>query len=283
LFTYAPQALVQRPAAAAGPGALAVNAETGTSSMPRASSPALQRAMRSRLEGRAVATPIAAPRARASASSRVSAASIAVGVDDRVGGGRGQAERRRDRAGEAARRRAVVDIEQAARGDLAERRGQRARVGGELAAKMIDDAGVADEPPHLPAQRIEVVGVGSAGQQRVRAGIVGGIGEGLHRRLQQDLVAGFARRRRFALEVVAVGGEAERDGRRQPRDRVGGAGGVEAEAADQERHPRRVGPELGGGEDRPRVDLGGARAVGADARQQAEARFLDEPPVGGGG
>ena len=83
-----------------------------------------QRAMRSTLSGSAVATPIAAPwcaRQRFQRGQRgVDRLRRRVGVDDCVGAGRRQAERRRAPAGEAPRRGAVVEIEQAARGDFGE-------------------------------------------------------------------------------------------------------------------------------------------------------------------
>ena len=58
-------------------------------------------------------------------------------------------------------------------------------------------------------------------QQRLRAGIVVGIVERLHRHLQQNLVADAARARDEAVEVGAIGRERERHRARQLAEGIG--------------------------------------------------------------
>ena len=115
------------------------------------------------------------------------------GVEHDVGLGEGQVVGAGDLAGDAARRGAVVDIDQPALGGLAQHRRQRRFRRGEARAHVAGDADIALEAAHQPMQPVDILLGRERGQQRLRAGIVVGIVERLHRRLQQHFVIFRAR------------------------------------------------------------------------------------------
>ena len=86
----------------------------------------------------------------------------------------------------------------------------------------------------MPVQAVEILLGPERGEQGLRAGIVVGIIERLHRNLQQDLVALRARPLGQFAGVGAVGRERQRHRGRQFHDGVGGLGGADAEAADDD-------------------------------------------------
>ena len=152
-----------------------------------------------------------------------------------VGLGEGEVVGAGDLAREAARRGAVVEVDQAALGGLAQHRRQRRLGGGEARAHEIGDADIALEAAHQPVQAVDVLAGLERGEQRLRARIVVGIVERLHRHLQQDLVAFAARASGICSEIAAVGREGERHRSRQLAERVGGAARADAEPADHDR------------------------------------------------
>ena len=141
---------------------------------------------------------------------------------------------------------------------------------------IVGDADVALEAAHQPMQAVEVLIHAERGQQRLRAGIVVGIVERLHRRLQQHLVS-----RRRARSSPGV-----RRRRRRARTRRSPAPGSFCIAcwvtlALMPSPPITIairGPSLrpcerlhGAG-----IDFGRTRAVGRDARDGAVARRLEQ-------
>ena len=122
-------------------------------------------------------------------------------------------------------------------------------------------------------QPVDVLSGIERGQQRLRAGIVVGIVERLHRDLQQHLMTAGARTRDLTLEIAAIGRERERHCARQLADGVIGGAGADAEPADHDRDARRV-RLAGDGPDGAGEDVGRPRAVLRHLRQQAMARGL---------
>ncbi len=102
-------------------------------------------------------------------------------VEQDLGSGERQIVGAGDLAGETARRRAVVNVDEPPpRGFLQHRR--QSRFGrGEARAHVIGDADVALEAAHQPIQAIGILIEAQRGQQRLRAGIVVGVVERLHR------------------------------------------------------------------------------------------------------
>ena len=145
-----------------------------------------------------------------------------------------------DLAGDAARRRAVVHIDQPALGGFAQHRRQRLLGRGEARAHVARDPDIALEPAHQPMQAVDVLLGRERGKQRLRAGIVVGIIERLHRNLQQHFVIFSTRALRQLFEIGAVGRQRECHRRRQFGERIGGAGGADAEPADHDGDARRV-------------------------------------------
>ena len=222
--------------------------------------------MRSIVTGSALAAPIATPRLRAVASRRASALSIsaAVGTASSTASALAKATllRAGDLAGDAARRGAVVEVDQTALADLAQNRGERLIGRGEARAHQAGDADIALEAAEEPVQAIDVLLGRQRGQQRLRAGIVVRIVERLHADLQQHLVAFAARARDPALEIGAVGRERKGDRRGQLGERLGGAVRSDAETLDHDRDARLVGA-AGLRLDRARIDFGGRAPSGA--------------------
>ena len=138
---------------------------------------------------------------------------------------------------------AVVEIAEPALGGLADDRLHH-RVGDDEArAHEIGDPGIALEPAEVPVQPVEILFGRQRRQQGLRAGVVVGIIERLHRNLQQDLVALRARAFGELGGIRAVGRKRQRHRRRQLHDGVGGLGRADAEAADDDgddRHFRRL-------------------------------------------
>jgi hypothetical protein len=154
---------------------------------------------------------------------------------------------------DAARRRAVVDIDQAAMREFLQHRRQRRVRRRETRAHQVGDADIALHARHQPLQAVDVLRAGQRGQQGLRSGVVVGIIERLHRRLQQQLVAAGAGVGRDGDEVGAVGRERQRHRRRQGVDRLVGRRRADAEAADDQRDARRIDPA---GRDRHRLRVG---------------------------
>ena len=180
-----------------------------------------------------------------------------------------------DLAGEAARRRAVVDIDQAALCGFLQHRRQRRFRRGEARTHVVGDADIALEPAHLPGQAIDVLVEAERTEQRLRAGIIVGVVERLHRRLQKELVAVGACLGRKTLDVGAIRREGEGHRAGQLADRLTGDAGADAEAAEHDGDLRAgllARSRLGGAG----VDLGRAGAVGADARDRTVARDLQQ-------
>ena len=128
----------------------------------------------------------------------------------------------------------------------------------------------------MPVHPVEILFGVERGQQGLRAGIVVGIVERLHRNLQQDLVTLRPRPFGELAGIRAIGRERQRHRRRQLHDGVGGLGGADAEAADHDGDDRHLGG-LGavglGGIDRERL-----QAVG-DHRDHAVAGFFQKPRI----
>ena len=95
--------------------------------------------------------------------------------------------------GDAARRRAVVEIAEPALGRLADDRLHHGVGDDEARAHEIGYPGIALEAAEMPVQAVEILLGVERREQGLRAGIVVGIVERLHRNLQQDLVALRAR------------------------------------------------------------------------------------------
>ena len=110
--------------------------------------------------------------------------------------------------------------------------------------------------------------------------IAGPVRKVLHRRLQGGLVPRLPRFRSALLDSPAIGRKPKGHRAGQFGDRRFGSLGVEAEAPDHQRDPRRAGLQFRVEQHGPGVDLERPRAVGADARQRAGARRLDEARVG---
>ena len=116
--------------------------------------------------------------------------------------------------GDAARRGAVVEIAEPALGRLADDRLHH-RIGGhETRAHEIGDPGIALEPAEVPVQPVEILLGRKRREQGLRAGIVVGIVERLHRNLQQDLVALRARPLGQLGGIGAIGRKRQRHRRR---------------------------------------------------------------------
>jgi hypothetical protein len=99
----------------------------------------------------------------------------------------------------------------------------------------------------------------------LRAGIVVRIVERLHRRLQQNLVAGAARAPGKMIDVVAIRHKGKRHRAGQLADGVIADAGADAKPADDERDARRVGL-AGNGLYRLRIGFRRAHAVGGNFR-----------------
>ena len=128
----------------------------------------------------------------------------------------------------------------------------------------------------MPVQPVEILLGRERRQQGLRAGIVVGIVERLHRNLQQNLVALRARPLGELGGIRAVGRERQRHRRRQFHDGVGGLGGADAEAADHDgdhRHLRRLGAVGIGGIDGERFQ------PIRHHRDHAVAGFFQQPRV----
>ena len=108
----------------------------------------------------------------------------------------------------------------------------------------------------MPVQPIEILLGAERREQGLRAGVVVGIVERLHRNLQQDLVALRARPLGQFGGIRAVGRKRQRHRGRQLHDGVGGLGRADPKAADDDRHHGHFG-RLGavgfGGVDRERL------------------------------
>ena len=195
---------------------LIATAVIGTRMKPRPSTALAHSATRSIDAGSAEATPTALPCSRASASSLVSARSISCGRRHRVEHDLGLGERQvvgaGDLTGEAARRRAVVDVDQSAPRRFLEHRRQGLLVRGEARAHVVGDADITLEAAHQPIKAVEVLFHAERGQQGLRAGIVVRIVERLHRCLQQHLVSVGTGIGRQTVDVGAVGRERESHG-----------------------------------------------------------------------
>ena len=229
------------------------------------------------MPGKAEATPTATPRVRAIAS-RADKLALDIGaraaeVDDAVGLHHRHADCGADRLRLAARRRAVIEVEQPALADLAQKRQERPLVAGEARAHVVHHAGIGGHAAEVPAQILVARPPVGRDEQGVLAGILLRIARRLQRDLQDDLVAFRARLVDPALQARPVGREGERDALRQRRDGFLRPGLAEPHAAHDDRdaghagHGRR---RLAG------IDLAGATPVRRDARQRAEGGLLDQ-------
>ena len=175
-------------------------------------------------------------------------------------------------------RRAVVDIDQAALRRLLQHRRQRRLGCGEARAHEIGDADIALEPAHQPVQAVDVLLGRQRDQQRLRARIVVGIVERLHRDLQQHLVAVVARLRHRAVDLEAVRAERECHRARQLAHGRLRRGAADAEAVDDDRDARAV--RLAGQLGDAGIDLGRPLAVRSDLRDRAVARRFEHALLG---
>ena len=108
----------------------------------------------------------------------------------------------------------------------------------------------------MPVQPVDVLLGAERRQQGLRAGVVVGIVERLHRNLQQDLMALRARPLGQFRGIRAVGRKGQRHRGWQLHDGVGGLGRADAKAADDDRnhgHFGRLGAVGFGGVDRERL------------------------------
>ena len=151
-----------------------------------------------------------------------------------------------------------------------------ASVATKRAAHEIGDPGIALEAAEVPVQPVEILLGVERREQGLRARIVVGIIERLHRDLQQDLVALRARPLGQFGGIGAIGRKCQRHRRRQFHDGVGGLGGADAKAADHDgdhRHFRRLGAVGLGGIDGERLEPVG------DHRDHAVARFFQQARI----
>ena len=109
-----------------------------------------------------------------------------------IGLGEGKVLAAGDLCSKTAGRSAVIHLDQAAFGHFAQHRSQCLFGGGELAAHIIYQPDITLYPAHQPVEAVDILLVGERGEQRARAGIVVGVVERFHRRLQKQLRA-FAR------------------------------------------------------------------------------------------
>ena len=227
--------------------------------------------------------PTAKPRSRAVFSSRASARSISPrgrhGVERQIRLGEGQVAGAGDLARQAARRAAVLHIDQSALGGLAQHRRERCIRCREAAPHVVGDAHIALHAAHQPMQPLEVlVGIERC-QQGLRPRIVVRIVEGLHRHLQQHLVPAVARPRRQTLEIGPVGREPEGHRARKLGERIAGAERADPEPGHHDGDPRRVRP-IRHRLDGLREGIGRAGAVRGDPRDRAALGSLHEALVG---
>ena len=217
----------------------------GTSTKPRSSTFFAHSAMRAIVDRQRVGEPDRGSMfARRQFQSRQRAVDLdrcRHGIDHDVGFGEREVMAAGELAGDAARRSAVVYIDQPALGGLAHHRCQRWFGRGEAGAHVAHDPDIALEAAHLPMQPVDVLVGGERGQQRLRSRVVVGIVERLHRGLQQHFVIGRLRALRQRVEIRAVGCDGQRHGCRQFRQCIGGAGRADAEPAYDNGDARRIG------------------------------------------
>ena len=175
---------------------------------------------------------------------------------------RGQAHLLRQLIADRLRRGARIEEHQAAPLELAQHRLHAGPEGGEAAAHVVVDAGIAVEAVERRCVRWRNLGVGERHQQRIGPGI--GAAGGLHGQMQHQFVAPRPRRARLVAQILGVGQERQGERARQFPGALG-ARPVDADIVDHD------------GDQRPAVEVGERHGVAAPGLRTRILR------IGGGG